>query len=95
MLDIYLNLLLEYNKFVVLFKDCGTVGQRCFQSITKIYIQIGTFIYLLQQRLLCAFYKSERTPKPGPGGSELREVNSPIGSAANLPFLKPNKILTV
>lgn len=33
-------------------------------------------------------YKSLLTLKPGPGGSEVREVNPVTGSDANLPFLQ-------
>jgi len=30
------------------------------------------------------FYKSDRTPNPGPGGGVVNDVSSPAGSAANL-----------
>jgi hypothetical protein len=33
-------------------------------------------------------YRSDLTPNPGPGGSPLRLVSSPNGSAANRPLLQ-------
>ena len=44
----------------------------------------NTEICILEMKLLNSliYYKSDRTPKPGPGGSPFREVSSPAGSAA-------------
>lgn len=44
-------------------------------------------VYKDPSQIMAHVYKSALTPKPGPGGGSVNEVNPPAGSHEKRPFL--------